>query len=367
MSAVCCVARHSSTCGLLDRVAARGIAQQAQTLACGTQLCLGVIPARGQSVPQLTIATICASAQALAALPGGARIPCEPWILGGRAVAGYVWRAPHARAAILIQPGYGDYALRYVSGNHRLIPHLLAQGISVYAFDMRGNGYSPGRRGVVDVEQAIQDNLAARQALRQQPLPVFLLGHSLGGLVAVSSALRDPQDLAGLVLLAPAIKYDTPAPIRWVAFTGAALFPSAAVPGPSADVGELVADASAARTLRADKVFYPGPLRLLTAAGGLRQSRRNWPAYPALRTPLLAVHGTADTSTDPAGSSDLIALVASSDKTLLSVSGGRHALLDDTDRDRTREFILSWIDARAPAFGTPSAAPMTRDASLSSP
>ncbi|SYZ51416.1 Monoacylglycerol lipase [Xanthomonas arboricola pv. juglandis] len=326
----------------------------------------GAMPARGQTAPRPVNATISASDQALAALPVGVHIPCEPWRPGGRSVAGYVWRASHTRAVILIQPGYGHYALRYVSGNNRLIPQLLVQGISVYAFDMRGNGYSPGRRGVVDVEQAIQDNLAARQALRDQPLPVFLFGHSLGGLVAVSSALRDPQDLAGLLLLAPANKYDTPAPLRWIAFTGAALFPSAAVPGSQADVGELVADASVARTLRADKVFYPGPLRFLTAAGGLRQSRRNWPAYHALRTPLLAVHGTADTSTDPAGSRALIALVASSDKTLLSVPGGRHALLDDTDRDCTLEAILSWIDARTRAFGAPCA-PMTRSVPSSPP
>ncbi|AKC81504.1 hypothetical protein XB05_19005 [Xanthomonas arboricola] len=285
-------------------------------------------------------------------------MPCNPWQPGAEPIAGYAWQAPHARAVVLIQHGYGDYALRYVSGNDRLIPHLLAQGISVYAFDMRGNGYSPGKRGVVDVEQAIQDHLAARRALRGQPLPVFLFGHSLGGLVAVSSALRDPTDIAGLVLLAPAIKYDTPAPLRWVAYAGAALFPSAAVPQRKVDVGELVADAAAANALRADPVFYPGPLRFLTAAGGLRQSRRNWPAYRAFRMPLLAIHGTADSSTDPTGSRDLVEVVASSDKTLMSVPGGRHALLDDTDRDDTRDAVLAWIDARIAPAGTASSVPV---------
>src|SRR5215217_7122006 len=85
---------------------------------------------------------------------GAPPIHCRPWDIG-TGVTGYVWHAPHPRAVLLLQHGYGEYARRFVTQYNLLIPHLLNMGVSVYDFDMWGSGHSPGRRGLTDVGQAV--------------------------------------------------------------------------------------------------------------------------------------------------------------------------------------------------------------------
>lgn len=83
-----------------------------------------------------------------------------PWDIG-RPVCGYSWPAPQPRAIALLQHGYGEYSERYVRRYNRLIPRLLDAGITVHAFDLRGHGRSPGRRGAADIRTAADDHRAA--------------------------------------------------------------------------------------------------------------------------------------------------------------------------------------------------------------
>lgn len=131
-----------------------------------------------------------------------AEVVCERWNFNAD-IAGYRWEAPEPRGIVLLQHGFGEYAERYVTSYARFIPRLMHAGLSVYAFDLPGHGRSPGPRVVLDSEVAVDVHLAARAALREQPLPVLLFGHSLGGLVTAASAGRDPQGLAGSCFPAP--------------------------------------------------------------------------------------------------------------------------------------------------------------------
>jgi acylglycerol lipase len=269
----------------------------------------------------------------------------EGWDVG-TGVAGFAWHAPRPRAVVLFQHGWGDYTQRHVGHAGQLVPCLLDHGFDVRGFDLRGNGRSPGRRGVVDVTAAVQDHLAARELLRRQPLPVFLMGHSLGGLVTATSALHDQRDVAGMVLLAGALKYDVGVALRTVARIGGRLAPTR--PAPLADGGPITRDPDAQQRLDHDPLMSNrGGVPWLTAAGGAAVSHANWRHYPELVLPLLAVHGSADTSTDPAGSAELVATVSSADKELLVVDGGFHALLDDLDAEATVAAVLHWLDSRA--------------------
>jgi acylglycerol lipase len=276
--------------------------------------------------------------------PGAAPIRCEPWDVG-TGVTGYVWHAPNPRAVLLLQTGWGDYAQRYVDQGSRLIPHLLDRGISVYAFDMWGSGRSPGRRGATHVGQAVADHLAARRKLRDQPLPVFVLGHSVGGLVTATSALGDQTGLHGMILLAPALDWGLSGFTRLVARVGGFVAPTLPVPGPRGG-GALTRDPDAQRRLDDDPLLYHGAVSWVTASGGVTISRRNWTRYRELRVPVLVVHGSADRTPDPSGSREFIALVASPDKTLRVVPGGLHGVLDDTAGAAVLQLILAWLDRR---------------------
>src|SRR5688572_16489255 len=189
--------------------------------------------------------------------PGAASIRCEPWDIG-TGVTGYVWRASNARAVVLIEHGWGDYAQRYVTQSSRLIPHLLGRGISVYAIDMWGNGRSPGARGATDIGDAVDDHLAARRKLGEQPLPVFALGHSVGGLVTATSILRDQSEVHGIILVAPALKWGVGGVMRVVARLGGFLLPTLPVPAPTADPAEQSRDTSFNERLTKDPLMRMG-------------------------------------------------------------------------------------------------------------
>ena len=280
--------------------------------------------------------------------PGAASIRCEPWDVG-TGVTGYVWRAPNARAVLLVEHGWGDYAQRYVKQSGELVTHLLERGISVYAIDMWGNGRSPGPRGATDIGNAVEDHLAARRKLREQPLPVFVLGHSVGGLVTATSTLRDQSGLGGMILVAPTLQWGVSGFMRFVARIGGFLLPTFPVPMPPADPTDQSRDMRFIARRAQDPLMHLANVSWVTAASGTTISHANWTQYHHVTVPVLAVSGTGDTVTQPSGIRQFIEAVRSEDKTLSLIDGGRHSLLDDPPSNaEALHAILSWLDRRLP-------------------
>lgn len=280
--------------------------------------------------------------------PGAASIRCQPWDIG-TGVTGYLWRAPNPRAVLLVEHGWGDYAQRYVKQFSQLIPYLLEREISVYAIDMWGNGRSPGTRGATDIANAVEDHLAARRTLREQPLPVFVLGHSVGGLVTATSILRDQGGVQGLILIAPTLNWGLSGFMRLVGRIGGFLLPTFPVPVPPGDPTDQSRDMQFNERLAKDPLYLMGPISWATASSGATISHANWTQYQHVTVPVLVVNGTADTVAVPSASREFIEAVRSEDKTLSLVDGGRHSLLDDPPRNtETRQIILGWLDRRLP-------------------
>jgi acylglycerol lipase len=281
--------------------------------------------------------------------PGGPVIRCEPWDIG-TGVQGYRWEAPDPRGVLLLQHGFGGYAQRYVRHANRLIPHLLDAGLSVHAFDMWGHGRSPGRRGVVDVGLAIEDHLAARRKLAAQPLPVFVYGHSLGGLVTATSAARDQRHLDGVIVSSAFLLSDVREDRlrRTLLDILAVAAPTLPTPVKNPPLPTRTRIAEEVEAMENDPMLHLGSPPVLAAATGLRALDDSERRYPGWRLPILVLHGTADASSDPEGSRALYEAIASKDKELHLVAGGAHNLLDDLDRDATLGVILEWLTARLP-------------------
>ena len=279
--------------------------------------------------------------------PGAAPIRCQPWDIGTGAT-GYVWHALSPRAVLLLQHGYGEYAQRYVRHYNGLIPHLLNAGVSVYAFDMWGHGRSPGVRAVTDMGRAVEDHLAARRELRGQPLPVFVLGHSLGGLVTASSVARDGSGPSGVILSSPLLKRGEGAFTRLLANVLAAVGPTLPTPGESADPSGLSGIPEELESAANDPSIHHGRVPILLAATSLNLIADNQNRYPEWNVPTLVLHGSADRSTDPEGSRALFEAITSWDKTLHLVEGGRHELLNGTERDETLRTLLAWLERHIP-------------------
>lgn len=268
----------------------------------------------------------------------------HPWTAPAN-LHGYHWSAASPHATLLLQHGYAEHAGRYVAHYDRLIPHLTARGIDVHAFDLAGHGLSPGARGLTDIGAMAAAHIAARAALAASGRPLFLLGHSLGGLVTALSVARAPDNVAGVVLSGPALPFDTNPVLRLVARLLARVAPGVGV----AKLGDPVAISrlpDEVQAYRDDPLVFTRPIPALlgaTAAAGadeIAAALRSW------RAPTFVFHGTADSYTSPAGSERLVAGIASSDKELWLVEDGRHELLNDTPRDAVLARLTAWLEAR---------------------
>lgn len=266
-----------------------------------------------------------------------------PWDFG-RNLRGYAWRTPGARANILLTHGFAEYAERYVSRYHRFTPKLNALSFDVFGWDMRGHGRSSGPRGIVDLQVALADHQAARRALADKPL--FLVGHSLGGLVTAASVADDAEGVSGVVLSAPALLISAPAHLRAIAGLVARVAPGARL-APPLDTSGLSRIAEEVEAYRTDPMVSDPRVPALTGATAIAVAERAWTQYPRWRTPVLVLHGEMDTATDPAGSKRFIDVIAAADKHLELYPEGRHELLNDLDRDAAWDAISAWLTSRA--------------------
>ncbi|HEU0302262.1 MAG TPA: alpha/beta hydrolase [Longimicrobium sp.] len=131
------------------------------------------------------------------------------------------WPAAAERAVLLVSHGLGEHGGRYAA----LAEELAELGVTVHAVDHRGHGRSGGARGhVARFDELVRDfesfraEIAARHPAE---VPVFLLGHSMGGLIAIRHLQTHPQDgWRGAILSAPLLGVAVQAP-RWkVALSG---------------------------------------------------------------------------------------------------------------------------------------------------
>ncbi|MDX8044570.1 alpha/beta hydrolase [Gracilibacillus sp. S3-1-1] len=114
------------------------------------------------------------------------------------------WSPSNPKAVIIIVHGAGEHSGRYVP----LCKQCVAQNFAVVAPDLRGFGQSPGLRGHINTFQEYIDDLHTLIQLvstRFSTLPIFLFGHSLGGLIVIRYSQVYKYDTKGVILSAPAL------------------------------------------------------------------------------------------------------------------------------------------------------------------
>jgi alpha-beta hydrolase superfamily lysophospholipase len=180
--------------------------------------------------------------------------------------------------------------------------------------------------------------------------PLFLFGHSLGGLVTAASVAEDQTGVAGAILSSPALLINAPAHLRAIAGLVAAFAPSARL-APPIDVTGLSRIAEEVAAYTSDPMVSDPRVPAKTGATAIAVSGAAWTRYPDWTAPVLVLHGLKDTATDPEGSKRFAAIIAAADKRLELYPEGRHELLNDLDRDAAMDVILAWLKEhmRAPA------------------
>lgn len=257
-------------------------------------------------------------------------------------LAGYCWEAAAPVAMVLLQHGYGEYACRYYHQHSRIIQRLLSLRISVYAFDMRGHGGSTGKPGSTDIRKAVAEHVTARRLLEEKRLPIYLLGHSLGGLVTAGSVAQYSGVLDGVVLLSPAIvKSATIVGDPLLIALSRILSPFAVAPRNKPEGLSRAPEQVAA--FLSDPICYAKAVRGLLGLTAVSVSNACWRAASTWSVPLLLLHGTDDAYTSPENSSVLFNRLAVEDKEIGLYDGFRHELLNDDTEQVVIDKIIGWL------------------------
>jgi alpha-beta hydrolase superfamily lysophospholipase len=267
--------------------------------------------------------------------------------LGGLNIFFRSWRPASGapRGVVTIVPGFNSHSGYY----EWVAAQLTAEGLAVYAIDLRGRGKSDGERFYVQNFEDYVTDVASFVSIikeKEKGLPVFMLGHSAGGVVACSYTLDHQQELAGLIC--ESFAYQVPAPD----FALAVLKGLSHI-APHAHVLKLhnedfSRDPVVVELMNNDPLIAHEVQPTQTVAAMVRADERLKKEFPKITLPLLILHGTKDKATKPGGSQHFFETAGSKDKTLKLYEGSFHDPLNDLDKKTVMADILSWINERAP-------------------
>jgi alpha-beta hydrolase superfamily lysophospholipase len=253
-------------------------------------------------------------------------------------------QSPHAAVAMV--HGVGEHVRRYEA----LHQALTGQGFAVAAADLRGFGRSPGPRGHIDRWDDFRADVGAIVGLARSlapERPVFLFGHSMGGLIVLDYALHRPDGLAGVVASGPAL---IPAGPRRPLLELTARVLSVVAPRAGTELGIDASGISSDPAVVADYLADPlvhGRVSMRWGAEILRVMADTLARAPEFSLPLLLLHGADDPINAPAGSQAFHDACGHPDHTLRLYPGSRHEVHHDTGRLAFERDLLRWLRARA--------------------
>lgn len=260
---------------------------------------------------------------------------------------GRVWCAPDPRALIGIVHGLGEHSERYAA----LAGDLVKARLTVVALDLPGHGEAPGARGDISSWTQVRDQIiplmfTASRGLPGQPLemPHVLLGHSMGGVMALDFALSHPKDIIAVVASAPALKSAMP---PWWKLAMANV---ARVTNPSGGFPHGLEEAAMSRDpevlmkRQADRLVHDriSPRLYFAFNEACQRVQRD---ARRLQTPALVLHGAADRVVDPRGSLEFTGAAPHDLVRLLTYKDGYHEVFNDPVRLEAIKDLLGWLDA----------------------
>jgi acylglycerol lipase len=274
--------------------------------------------------------------------------------VGGLKIATRSWQPEgNPRAIMILIHGFNAHSGYMVWPGEQ----FASNGFAVYALDLRGRGKSEGERFYVenfsdhlgDVDKLV--NIARSEYPR---LPVYVLGHSAGGVVAPSYVFEHQNEIAGLIC--ESFAYDVGLP-----GVAALLLKGISHITPHLHVYTLKdemfsRDPKVVAAMKNDPLIANESQPAETAAEFLKAADRLTENFTKFAVPVLIIHGTADKATQPAGSRYFYDHAASTDKTLKFYEGHYHDLLNDIDKEKVMADILNWLNARIPAAISPLSA-----------
>jgi acylglycerol lipase len=254
------------------------------------------------------------------------------------------WCAAQPKATIALIHGIAEHSARY----SHVGEYLAAHGYTVHTMDLRGHGRSPGKRILVrQMEEHSKDVADFLTWVRAQATdtPLFLLGHSMGGLIVTYYVLSQSPQLTGVILSGPALKLESVSPLLIAAGRLIAkIMPE--LPMKTLDTTAISRDPVVLKANIDDPLVHHGGIPAATGLAMVQAVDYVQGQMENFRLPLLIVQGTADRLVDPEGSKQLYARAQSVDKTLKLYEGLYHEVLNEPEKEEVLADILAWLEDR---------------------
>jgi acylglycerol lipase len=273
--------------------------------------------------------------------------------VGGLRIATRSWRPGGAvRGVMILIHGFNSHS-GYMAWPAE---QFASNGLAAYALDLRGRGKSEGERFYVEKFSdwlADVNKLVEMARSENQGVPIYVLGHSVGGVIASSYVFEHQREIEGLICESFALDVGLPQLVQ-LALEGASyLVPH--LPGYSLKNEIFSRDPDVVSEMNNDPLIANEKQPAETAAEVLKAAARLKENMPNFYVPVFIIHGTDDKATRPEGSRYFYDNVGSEDKTLKLYEGGYHDLLNDIDKRTVMADILAWVNERIPA-GTAASA-----------
>jgi alpha-beta hydrolase superfamily lysophospholipase len=254
------------------------------------------------------------------------------------------WRPESVpRAVVVICHGVNSHGGQYAWVGEQ----FAAGGLAAYALDLRGRGKSDGERFYVeDVADYVSDvaGVVSLAKSRNPGVPVFLLGHSAGGVVSSVYVLENQAGLAGFIC--ESFAFQVPAPGFALAAIKGLSHIAPRLPVLRLKNEDFSRDPKAVEALNNDPLIAQEAQPAITVAALVRADERLREEFPRITLPVLIMHGTDDRATVCHGSEFFYQTAGSSDKTLKLYEGHYHDLLNDIGKEGVMADIKGWMDAR---------------------
>uniref|UniRef100_A0A3P8SYK3 Monoglyceride lipase n=1 Tax=Amphiprion percula TaxID=161767 RepID=A0A3P8SYK3_AMPPE len=254
------------------------------------------------------------------------------------------------RALVFVAHGAAEHCGPY----DEIAQRLKELSLLVFAHDHVGHGQSEGDRMIIkDFQVYVRDSLQHIDLMksRHPELPVFIVGHSMGGAISVLTACERPEDFSGVVLIAPMVQMSPESVTPFKVFMAKLLnhmLPS--LPLGAIDSKWISRDKKQVEAYDSDELIFRGGVRVSFGMQMMAAVARIEREIPSISWPFLLLHGDQDKLCDIRGSKTMFENASSSDKKIKVYEGGYHALHHDLPEvaESVLKEVNGWITERLP-------------------
>ena len=249
------------------------------------------------------------------------------------------------KAVIALIHGHGEHVGRY----EHVAKAMTDAGYAFAGFDLRGHGKSGGIRGHFSSWDAVMQDIKdffIFLTMRYPDLPQFLYGHSLGGLIVLTYALKNKTGLQGVIATGAGLRsqvHDQKLKVLMAKVLGS-IAPTTLIPS-GLDNTILSHDPAVIKAYNSDPLNHDR-MSLGFGKEGLNATDYAWAHAEEFSVPLLIMHGAADRNTYPHGSADFAKLAAKNnqDVTLKLWEGLYHEVHNEPEKEQIFRFIIDWLN-----------------------